>query len=156
MTVVARRIRSTPFRSAGETWETIVKLIAPEEGDARRELNDIAGLAASSITSECIKEAPIMIHGSGPRVRVYCLYGEDALTEDGAAEGLLAFNATEDGWEMSLPCPDADFGWFAAVVASRSSHVKARRASEVFSSEESANSPATHGLIPNLERFFKS
>ena len=49
----------------------------------------MAGTACASIASEAPKEAPIVIWGGGPRVRVYCVFDEDAITQDGVNEDAL-------------------------------------------------------------------
>jgi hypothetical protein len=103
MTVVARTFCSIPKRSALDTWAAIVDLLAPRAGsDSRRELDSVAGIASSLITREAMT-APIVVYGCGPRVRIYCVYNEDAITGDAASENKLAFDATDGDWHMSLP-----------------------------------------------------
>lgn len=80
MTVLARTIRATPHRPADEAWEVIVGLLAPTAGQARDELMRVGGVASSLIASEAPKEDAMVVWGAGPRVRVYCLFGEDAVT----------------------------------------------------------------------------
>jgi hypothetical protein len=38
MSVIARRIISTPVRGAAETWTVITNLLAPSDSDGKREL----------------------------------------------------------------------------------------------------------------------
>lgn len=52
MTVAARRVVSSPVRTATETWGVITNILAPKDGTARRELSKIAGVACSLIASE--------------------------------------------------------------------------------------------------------
>ena len=47
MTVISRRIISTPVRGAAETWTIITNLLAPADSDGKRELARVAGLACS-------------------------------------------------------------------------------------------------------------
>ena len=63
MSVVARRIRATPERSASETWQVIVDLLAPDDGSARVELMSIEGIASSIISTESPKDSPIVVQG---------------------------------------------------------------------------------------------
>ena len=52
MTVVARRVAASPKRTAAQTWEAIVALIAPEsKSAARAELAKAAGVACTSISA---------------------------------------------------------------------------------------------------------
>jgi hypothetical protein len=127
MTVVARKIIATPERSATDTWKVILDLLAPDLNSmSREELLAISGIACSLIADETMKAAPIVVFGSGPRVRIYCLYDEDAITGDNANENALAFNATDDGWHMSLPCGKGDLAWVTAALKKLSNRVTAR------------------------------
>ena len=58
MTVVRRTIRSVPQRTAAQTWEVIVDVIAPTKGSARDELLSIAGIASSILAEEITSESP--------------------------------------------------------------------------------------------------
>ena len=76
MTVIARRFISIPERSASGTWSAISELLAPEPG-LPAELASVAGVASSLISREAMT-SPIVVWGAGPRVRIYCLYNDDA------------------------------------------------------------------------------
>lgn len=70
-TVIARRVASTPARSAAETWKRIVSLLAPEpRSDARAELNKATGVACASIASEATKDGAIVVWGGGLRAHL--------------------------------------------------------------------------------------
>src|SRR5579884_2854037 len=72
VTTVARTFVSVPERSATETWDAIVALIAPDsDSAARTELLVVAGVACSCIADEALASDPIIVHGVGPRLRVY-------------------------------------------------------------------------------------
>ena len=103
MGVVSRRIRATPERGASDAWQVIVNLIAPKDGTARSELLGIEGIASSIIATESPKEAAMVVRGMGPRVRLYCLYDDDAVSGDDANEAALAECPTDGDWLMSLP-----------------------------------------------------
>jgi len=134
MTVLARYVRATPFRAADEAWELIVDLLA--SGPARDELLRVGGVAASIIASEAPKDAPIVVFGGGPRVRVYCLYDEPALTGDEANEQKLPESPTDGDWAISLPCPEEDLSWVNAALAKQSKRIKAREVGEPLESRE--------------------
>jgi len=157
MTVVARTFSSIPKRSAVDTWSAIVKLLAPKASSAaRKELESIAGIASSLITREAMT-APIVVHGCGPRVRIYCLYNEDAITEDSANEMELAFDATDGDWIMSLPCPPEDLSWVSNSLAKKSKRITARDQAEPYDSEDSATSQtqSSKAVSLNMEAFLK-
>lgn len=117
MGVIARRIRATPERSATETWRFMVELISASGSGSRRELEAAAGVASCLIADETPKEAPIVVAGSGPRLRIYCLYGEDAITGEGSNEADLASDPTAGEWTMWLPAVSEDIGWVRAQFA---------------------------------------
>jgi hypothetical protein len=138
MTVVARTFCSIPKRPALETWSAIVHLLAPRAGcDARRELESVAGIASSMITREAMT-SPTVVYGCGPRVRIYCVYNEDAITGDAANENRLAFDATDGDWHMSLPCPADELEWVAGALAKKTRRITARDQAREVESEESA------------------
>jgi len=159
MTVVARRIIAVPVRTASDAWAAIVNLLAPgPNSKARSELLHIAGVASALIADEAMK-APIVVYGSGPRVRIYCLYDEDAITGEAAREETLAFNATEGDWRMSLPCPADDLAWVQDALQKRSSHVTARDMTTTVDAEKSEGDGTVSTDITDIvdtEAFFRS
>ena len=42
-----------------------------------------------------MRNSPVVVHGVGPRLRVYCVYDEDAILEEGVSEEPLAWWAYE-------------------------------------------------------------
>ena len=156
MTVVARRIRATPERGASDAWEMIVDLIAPKDGAARRELLSIEGIASSIISTESPKDAAIVVRGKGPRVRMYCLYDDEAISGDDANETALADCPTDGGWVMSLPADAEDVAWVKDALAKKSVRVTVREKSEPFDDgdEQSKQASTTEASI-NMEAFLK-
>jgi hypothetical protein len=155
-TVLARRVASTPVRTAVETWARIVEIIAPDpESAARKELAKVAGTACASIASEATKEAPMVIWGGGPRVRVYCVFDEDAITQDGINEDALPKSPTEGDWRMSIPFLAEDVAWSGASLAAVSSRISARSVDDDVVDEEPLAASATP-LSINLAEFLKS
>src|ERR1700681_4633435 len=126
-TVLARRIASSPIRSAAQTWAKIVEIIAPDpKSAARKELAKAAGVACASISSEATKGAPIVIWGGGLRVRVYCVFDENAITQDEVNEDALPKSPTDGEWKMSIPCLREDVKWSSANLVAASSRISAR------------------------------
>lgn len=157
MTVVARRFVSIPERSASATWSAISQLLAPEpHSAAAAELRSIAGVAASIISREAMT-SPIVVWGAGPRVRIYCLYNNDAIEGDDANETALSFDPTDDDWYMSLPCPAEDLSWIQNTLKSKSKRITARDMETALDSdeEESSRNSASETVV-DLEAFFKS
>lgn len=152
MTVVARRIVSIPFRSASETWDAIVALIAPDpKSDARSELAAVTGVLSSVITDEAPRDDALVLYGNGPRVRIYCLYGEQALEGDGASEGALGFTPTGNDWRMSVPCFPDDLQWVSQALARKSSRISARAAGTELDANDQAESADGRRGTPTID-----
>lgn len=154
MTVVARKIIAGPVRSASEAWTVIVDLLAPEpNSEARSELLKIMGVASSLIADEVMK-TPIVVYGSGPRVRIYCLYDEDAITGEDANEATLTFNATGGDWHMSLPSLTDDLHWIQDTLKKLSNHVTVRDMATAVDAEKSGT--ILPAIKVDTEAFFRS
>jgi hypothetical protein len=158
MTVVARRIVATPARPASEAWAVMVDLLAPDKNsDARKELESVSGIASNLIADEAFDRTAGVVYGSGPRVRLYCLYGDKAISGDGASESALAFNPTEGDWRMSLPCPADDLNWVRDALKKKSSRITARDLDEdVESDGDSDERKTSSGFEIDREAFFNS
>lgn len=158
MTVLARRFISIPERTASVTWSAIVSLLAPDEDSAAAaELGSILGIASSLISRETMT-APIVVWGAGPRLRVYCLYNEDAVEGDDANEAALSFNPTDGDWSMSLPCPAEDLAWVKNALSAKSKRISARDMETTLDEdgEEESRRTSTAETAIDLEAFFKS
>jgi hypothetical protein len=157
MTVVARRFISIPERTASATWSAISQLLAPDSNSAAAaELGSVAGIASSLISREAIT-CPIVVCGTGPRVRVYCLYNGDAVEGDDANETALSFNPTVGDWQMSLPCPAEDLSWVQDALVAKSKRVTARDMDAAFDTdEEDARKESAVHTVVDLEAFFQS
>lgn len=156
MTIIARRVVSEPVRLATATWTIIVDLLAPEaEQAARAELLTIKGIASSLIASEAIKDAPIVVYGAGPRVRIYCLYGEDAMTGENANEDKLVTSPVDGNWKMSLPASESDLEWVQAALKEKSTRITARDLNTEVE-EMNEESTSSQSVTINREAFFRS
>lgn len=156
-TVIARRVASTPSRSAVETYEKIVALLAPDPSSpARKELAKAAGVACSAISSEATKDAAIVVWGGGPRVRIYCVFDEDAITGDGVNEDPLPVSPTEGDWKMSIPCPPEDVHWSSAKLATVSTKISVRKPEDDTDADASESASPSRALSINFEEFLKS
>lgn len=158
-TVLARRVASTPTRTATQTWAKIVEIIAPDpQSAARKELAKAAGVACASISSEATKDASIVIWGGGPRVRVYCVFDEDAITQDDVNEDALPKSPTEGEWKMSIPCLPDDVKWSSANLAAASSRISARSVDDEVEDDDDQRdaSASAKAMGINMQEFMKS
>lgn len=155
-TVISRRVASTPARTASDTWRRIVEILAPDsKSAARTELESIAGVACSSIASEALKDDAVVVQGAGPRVRVYCVFGDDAVSGDNVDEDALAKSPTGGDWSLSLPCNADDLTWSQAALAQLSSRITARSVGDEVP-ERSAGTQAAMERTINLDEFRRS
>lgn len=155
-TIVVRKIASTPVRTASQTWEKIIALLAPDDkSPARAELMAASGIGASVIASEATAADAIVVHGDGPRIRIYCLFGDDAIVGDGVNEDSLVSVPTVGEWEMSIPCPTEDLDWVQKKLKSCSSRMTARAVgSDVLDQTKNLSAKSVETAV-DLEEFFK-
>ncbi len=150
ITLVSRRVAATPARPAAEAWKVITDLVTMQ-GPAREELGRCAGFAMSLIAGEAMRESPIVLHGVGPRLRIYCLYDQEAVLGEGQTEDVLSWCATCGNWAMSLPCPSEDLSWVAAALARISSRVTARDLAEATPGEGGNRSSADRAELGAID-----
>ena len=127
MSIVTRKFSACPVRTAADTWETIVNVIAAASVEARSELFKIEGIAASIISDETPKKDPIIIIGAGSRLRIYCLYDEDGSTED-ANESPLSWNPFAGEWEIHMPAEKDELAWVTKALSEKGPKFKAYEA----------------------------
>lgn len=156
MTVHARRVASLPVRSATDTWDFVVDLIAPTNQGARDELQAASGVAASLITREAMKDAPIVVVGSGPRLRVYCVYGQKAIEGTHVHEASLPVTPAEtNDWLVSLPCPDEDLPWITAALQDCSPRIVARDLKDPLPEDEDDQGSSNTGSSVDRDSFLR-
>jgi len=126
-TIAGRTFRSIPHRNASLTWDSIVELLTQgKQNDNRKELVAVAGIAASLITDQTLKDVPIVVTCDGPRTRIYCTYDEDAIDGSDANEDSLGYDPLKGDWNISLPCHADDLGWVEAALKKQSNRITAR------------------------------
>lgn len=158
MTVIARRIAATPARSASAAWKIIVDLISEAGTESRTELESVAGIACSLVSDETLADAPAVVCGTGPRLKIYCLYDDDAMNAEQANENALTFNPTDGDWKMSLPCASDDLDWVQGELKTKSNRITARDKDAAVENETEARSAALPASALELDRgvFLKS
>ncbi len=135
-TVIRRTFRSSPYRNAQLTWAAIVDLLTQStQSDAEKELEAVAGIAASCIADQSPISAPIIVTCDGPRTRIYCIYNDDAIDGADANENTLGFDPLNGEWAVSLPCENDDLQWVQSALKIHSIRVTARDLNSRISEE---------------------
>lgn len=151
MSVIARQIRATPVRTATESWQVIAQLVCQGDEAARTAFIAVAGIASSLIASESFKEQPLVVAGSGPRLRVYCLYGEEAIVGDDSNEDPLSWQPTASAWTAFLPCHKDDIAWVDRGLRSKTARFRAYDVAQGIAEEETSTRRVR--LTIDAERF---
>lgn len=130
MSVVARRFTASPVRTSSETWETIIGIIAADDTAAKNELAALTGIVATIIADETPARNPITLIGNGSRLRIYCLYGEDALGDE-SSEAKLSWNPfSKTDWEIHFPVEKEDLAWVTKEFSRKGNRFKTYKAGE--------------------------
>ncbi len=154
ITVVRRRFRSSPYRDALQTWTAIVDLLTRgQSSQAERELLAVTGIASSIIADRAPEDAPIVVACDGPRTRIYCVYGDDAIDESDGEEAPLGFYALNGNWTVSLPCQKDDLVWVQRALQGVTPRINARDLTSGISSESDGGDGDTTSLEINQEGF---
>lgn len=122
-TVVARRIRATPHRTSVESWSFITDLLCRGSKTEEAVLESVVGIAASILADKVPKDAPIVVKGEGPRVRIYSIYDGDAIDGDDANEDKLTWKPLKGDWKIYLPCDVAELEWTSAALAKKTQRI---------------------------------
>jgi hypothetical protein len=155
VSTVRRDFRASPHRTGCEVWEAIACLLAPKgDSAARKELLSVNGIAAQLISTESCKDYPIIASGSGDRVRIYCVFDEDAMDEDNGKEDKLAFDATAKDWKVSIPVEEEDIDWSTEELKRITKRITVRGKTEEFDTDEQAQKSSS-ALALNLGEFLK-
>jgi hypothetical protein len=120
MSTVARHFTASPARLSSATWQAISELICKTDRDAAAEFANVSGLASSLINERYFANNPLVLKNKGPRLRVYCIYGEDAVTEEGVNEDDLSWSPTCGEWHAFLPCSADEYDEMAASLKGKS------------------------------------
>ncbi|QYU70074.1 hypothetical protein J4558_08135 [Leptolyngbya sp. 15MV] len=143
---IRRDIASVPARSASETWKAIVDLITDSDTVDRSQLDHAASVMESLIADEHPAKVPIVVKGKGPRLVVYCLFGEDAV-EAGLAIERLSWNPTAGDWRMTAPTAGEDVDWMARRLVERASRITVHDVAKPPVDDERAPSDSAAGAV---------
>jgi hypothetical protein len=125
------------------------------DGEARREMHAVAGIASSLIADQAPGAAPIIATCDGPRTRIYCVYDDDAIDGSDANEDSLGFDPLKGDWKLSLPCAKDELGWVQSALKKHSIRITARDLDEGIAVDEAKAENGT-SLTLDLEAFLKS
>lgn len=121
--VIARKIRSAPHRPAAETWRVISSLLCSSDDNLVRELSSVSGISASTIVDRLPEKEPIIVIGKGPRIRFYCLYGDDAITGDEHNEDALPLMPLQGDWTIHIPFASDEVAWATGALRQHSKRI---------------------------------
>lgn len=114
MTTHARRFASVPARTGSDTWRAIADSIS---SDSERPHFDAAqNAAAILIADEVTKTEPIVITGFGPRIHIYTVHGDDAVSNHNVNEVAVPNLQYSDAWTIYLPEHPTEPGLVDALV----------------------------------------
>ena len=153
-TVVSRCFRSSPYRDASQTWLKIVNiLVGVESSENRSVLLSATGVASSIIADKMPQNAPVVASGDGPRVRIYCVYDDDAIEESSVNEEMLGFDPLRGDWSVSLPCSTDDLSWVQKALLKIGTRIVARDASSGILIDARAEAGSDEALVFNPKGF---
>jgi hypothetical protein len=121
---IRRDLASVPLRTASETWNQLVELVTGVSSQDVNQLRAAAGTMGSIITDEHPKDRPIIFEGVGPQLRIYLLYGEDAVSA-GEEVDSLTWAPTAGNWTLHVPCDAENLEWVRRSLGRTSPRIKA-------------------------------
>lgn len=69
------------------------------------------------------EKQPIIVIGDGPRVRFYCLYGDEAISGDEANEAPLPVMTLKGNWEIHIPFVEEELNWAVGALKKHSNRI---------------------------------
>lgn len=150
MSTIARRFVACPVRTAGDVWKEITSLCTAISTAAKADFDAAQSIAATLIADEMLKENPFVIKGSGPRLRVYCLYGDDAIDGAEKSEDSLVAAPCAGAWIGYLPCSEKELATMKKLLAAKTSRFELYDP-QVGLPEDDARTVQKAGLSIDLE-----
>lgn len=115
MTTLARRFASVPARTSSDTWRAIADRIStPAQRD---DLLEATSAAAVLIADEVPATTPIVLTGAGPRIHIYTVHGDDAISGHNVNEAAISSLSFSDDWMLYLPDHPAEPGVVDSLVS---------------------------------------
>lgn len=122
MTVTIRRFAACPERTSTQTWDEITTTICDKDETAKKEFKKVVGGLSSIISDEIPASSPIVVRGSGPLLRIYCQYGEDAVLGTDNSEDELSWNIFATDWKVYVPCKKEELDLMKRAVENKSEY----------------------------------
>src|SRR5436190_14192602 len=104
MSTVARKFTASPARLSSQAWTEIAKLVCGTDEKSLAEFTAVVGIGSSLLNDQLFEGNPMVVVSEGPRLRIYCLYGEDAISGEDKNEEPLSWRPTKGEWHAFLPC----------------------------------------------------
>lgn len=120
MSTVVRRFLASPVRLSSDTWAAVTKLVCKGQANATLEFAKVSGIASALLNDELFKSHPFVVKNKGPRLRVYCIYGQDAISEEGKNEDALSWDPVANDWHAYIPCAPEEFKEISKLLNSKS------------------------------------
>lgn len=120
MSTVARRFLASPARLSSAAWTAISKLVCDNDIGAAAEFAKVSGIGSCLVNDQVFAQNPMVVKNKGPRLRVYCLYGDDAISGEDQNEDALSWKPTTEEWHVFLPCFADEIDEMAAALKSKS------------------------------------
>lgn len=136
MSVVKRTVISNPERTCVETWAKITEIVCGQNAEPKKEFEKVSNVAASLLSEELLKDYPLIVKGAGAQLRIYCLYGEDAISGEDSNEDILSWEITSKPWVVYLPCAKDELSWYKSTLSGLSEKFKVYDWKEGIDNEE--------------------
>jgi len=136
--VINRYVKASPERTSSETWTAIKAMLVGSNLNAKTEFEKVTGVISAHIGEEKLKNHPLILTGGGPRVRVFCHYGDDAIEIDSNETSINEYDFNTD-WKILVPIESGD-EWVRDELATRSSRFQVYDADNGYTGEHVAKS----------------
>jgi hypothetical protein len=100
------------------------------------------------IAAEAWRDEPAIVAGVGPQLRLFCVYGEDAIVGEDINEDPVSWSPTDGNWTMVMPCPSQDLAWVHDAAADVSARLQIV---ELTAAREAATVPPTASGAPSID-----
>jgi hypothetical protein len=142
MTVVVRRMASSPVRISSDVWSAITALVCRGDKAAIAEFEKVKGVASCLINDEAFANSPMSLKNDGPRLRLYCVHGDDAVSGE-VKESPLSWDPAKGDWTAYLPCLSDDVEVMKKTLRGKSSHFEIYDVEKGVPDEEKAEATST-------------
>jgi len=136
MSTVVRRFLASPVRLSSDTWTAITKLVCKGEANASSEFGKASGIGSALLNDELFKSHPFVVKNKGPRLRIYCTYGGDAIAGEGENEESLSWDPVASDWHAYIPCASDEVKEMGKLLKSKSSKFSVYDVAEGLLDEE--------------------